>query len=381
MASARPDLRISFYGDPSAYDASALSELERAGIATRTLNWSLGRSWYDRPFHIRLRRKLLIASGRVDSDRDRYIGGKLLDELAQIGPKHDLIYFPWPYRFPVPQWSTPTVATIHDLNYKYFFGSPIFGPLAQTIDGQMKDWLRSATAVTSSEFMAGEIAHFYPGTRPASVVRLTTFVDRVLAPDERSKSLPRMVSKPYVLCVNNTTSHKNMGAMIGAIPAIRSKHPNVNVVFAGSGTHEANGRIRGTGVAHDEHTPDVIGLGYVSNDEIEALIQDAAVVVNASLYEGGNGSGLDAWSLGTPVAMSDIPPFREHIAALGVEAAFFNPREVSEIAAAVSAVLEDPAAWAQAAHRSKAAIDKRTWQDVAQEYLSVFDGTIGGNRA
>ncbi len=58
----------------------------------------------------------------------------------------------------------------------------------------------------------------------------------------------------------------------------------------------------------------IYGLGYVDNVEIDGLIQSAHIVVNSSLYEGGNGPGFDAWSRGIPVAMSNIPPFLEHVA-------------------------------------------------------------------
>ena len=53
----------------------------------------------------------------------------------------------------------------------------------------------------------------------------------------------------------------------------------------------------------------LLGLGYVTHTEIEALIQGARMVVNPSLYEGGNCPGFDAWIRGVPVAMSNLAPF------------------------------------------------------------------------
>jgi len=71
--------------------------------------------------------------------------------------------------------------------------------------------------------------------------------------------------------------------------------------------------------------------------------------------------------------MSDIPSFTEHLGALGVEAAVFDPRDPDDIAAKLADVLDRPDAWTAAAARSRAAIGGRTWDQVAAEYLAVFD--------
>src|SRR3972149_2137777 len=53
---------------------------------------------------------------------------------------------------------------------------------------------------------------------------------------------------------------------------------------------------------------------------------------NGRGYASRDGPGLDAGSRETPGAMSDIPPFREPLAALGVSAALFDPRSPADIA-------------------------------------------------
>jgi glycosyltransferase involved in cell wall biosynthesis len=169
------------------------------------------------------------------------------------------------------------------------------------------------------------------------------------------------------------TIHKNVGPLIAAQARLRERFPGLRLVLTGVGTEAATGRSTSIGSIRGASEPDVIGLGYVSNHEMDDLIGRAAVVVNPSLYEAGNGPGLDAWSRGTPVAMSDIPSFTEHLDVLGVEAAVFDPRDPEDIAAKLADVLDHPDAWAAVAARSKSAISGRTWDQVASEYLSVFD--------
>ncbi len=148
--------------------------------------------------------------------------------------------------------------------------------------------------------------------------------------------------------------------------------------MVGHNTHGASGAMRTPWyVDVDTEAPvesnQVISLGMRSDEEVAGLIQGARMVINASLYEAGNGSGLDAWALGTPVVMSDIPPFREHIQRLGVRAELFHPRCCFSIRDAILRVLDDESRAAVMVQESKRQMDKYTWTEVAQNYLGAFE--------
>jgi glycosyltransferase involved in cell wall biosynthesis len=115
----------------------------------------------------------------------------------------------------------------------------------------------------------------------------------------------------------------------------------------------------------------------VSNDQIDALIQCATVVVSASLYEAGNGPGLDAWARGVPVAMSNIAAFMEHIEVQGVKAFVFDPRDPRDIAAKLREVLDDPDRARSEAEMSRRALENLTWRNCAAQYLQVFEQAAG----
>lgn len=118
------------------------------------------------------------------------------------------------------------------------------------------------------------------------------------------------------------------------------------------------------------------GLGYVSNEQIDALIQCARVVVSTSLYEAGNGPGLDAWGKGVPVAMSDIPSFTEHLEIQGVKAQVFDPRSPLDIANKIDEILLNPAQAQRDAKTSFEAISRWNWDVAAKKYLAVFDEAL-----
>jgi glycosyltransferase involved in cell wall biosynthesis len=293
----------------------------------------------------------------------------------------DLAFFPWPFFISPPRLDCPTVGIFHDLNFKYYFsGSDTFSPSQRAqLESETAQWLKTAMAVVSTDFMASELRHFYPhalydirrvylpplsGTEPMA----TEKADLILS--------GLGIRSPYTLCPTHMCSHKNIGPLIAAQARLTAQGRDLVLVLTGSGTDAVTGRATEIGVRLDRTGGDVIGLGYVSNEQINALVQRAAVVVNPSLYEAGNGPGLDAFGLGTPVAMSNIPAFAEHVEKQGMHAAIFDPRSPADIAEKIAAVLDNPRKARDDAHRNLTALARLTWERSASEYLSIFRDAV-----
>jgi len=62
---------------------------------------------------------------------------------------------------------------------------------------------------------------------------------------------------------------------------------------------------------HVPPVPSVVNAGYVSDDDLRALLTAAAVLMYPSRYEGFGLPPLEAWACGTPALVSDIPVLRE----------------------------------------------------------------------
>jgi glycosyltransferase involved in cell wall biosynthesis len=376
----RPDLAIRFVGNKASMKRDGLdAEFDAAGIEIVRLNWTLGGTpnaarptpTRRRPLAARLVRRVRRKVGLLPKPVPRPPERSLSEEIAAATDGVDIAYFPWPYKFTVPALSCPMVTTVHDLNFRYFFGMPVFSrTMALELDEQIALWLETATVVTSSRFMADEIEKHFAGVRPPKIIRLAAFAGTPGPIDMRARH------GRYIICSTHLVVHKNLGALIAALALLRPSHPDLRLLVTGVGTDQGTGRASAIGTVRTEVDPDVVGLGYVSNSDMDALTTGALVVANPSLYEGGNGPGLDAWFLGTPVAMSDIPSFREHLTELGVEAALFDPRSPTDIAAKIGSILEHPNEWSQRAARSMTAIRERTWEVVAREYLAVFEGAV-----
>jgi glycosyltransferase involved in cell wall biosynthesis len=273
----------------------------------------------------------------------------------------------------------------HDFNFKYYFSAlPMYPSLEKYLNDQMPMWLERAMPIVSTRFMKTEIQKFYPAFGDkVKVVPIAPMSHVSVIREQRVQEVLKKFHLPrtYLLCPTQIIGHKNAGPLIAAQAILRQQGFPVVLVFTGAGTEGMSGRSCAIGVERRQLPQDVFGLGYVTNEEVDALIQGAAIVVNSSLYEGGNGPGFDAWGRGVPVAMSRIPTFLEHLEEHDVRAQIFDPRSPEDIAEKLKRILADPAKAAEDAAYSQNAISQFTWERSAQGYLQIIDEVISESRA
>lgn len=116
-------------------------------------------------------------------------------------------------------------------------------------------------------------------------------------------------------------------------------------------------------------------LNGVSDDEYTELLMKATALVTASFEEGFGIPLIEALAVGTPVACSDIPVFRE----VGGEAAlYFDPKDPASIARAITQ-LEDDALWRQLSARAPAQAALFTWDESARRLLELCTSLVPEN--
>lgn len=104
-----------------------------------------------------------------------------------------------------------------------------------------------------------------------------------------------------------------------------------------------------------------------SDEEYAALLDSATALVTASLDEGFGLPVVEAMARGVPVAVSELPIFRE--LADGV-AEFFDPHDPADIAHAVSA-LSVPEVWAARAQAAQVRAAEFSWESSAEVLLDL----------
>lgn len=374
----KPDYLLSIYEDIKEPYAKKLlvSELSPLGIKLYRLNSS--------EFKEKTKSRIKILNIVINKFRRKLYNRKQLKLnklMLNKWNESDLLFCPWPYEYDCPNVNMPMSCITHDFNYMHHFGMNVYEfAKALKIRKQHEVWLNKSTPIVSSYFIAKELRKAFPLLeKEVHVVHLSKLSDfKRLADDKVDKILIEVdINFDFVLSANNNTYHKNYNLLYAGYYYFKQKYPKIRLIMIGWGTEDIEGVCNNPNyIDLFKETFDVKGLGLVKDEVLMALMQRAKMVINTSLYEAGNGSGLDAWGLGTPVVMSNIEPFVEQMDALGVKAQTFDPKDAKDIANAMSRILEHPEQTQKDVQDSLAAINKYSWKNVAQKYINIFENSI-----
>lgn len=221
---------------------------------------------------------------------------------------------------PLPPW----VRTVHHLDD---FDAPALRAW------QERAWQRASAVGCVSDLWC---AHF-GDVLGVPVERLRNGVDRA----RFQPTGPRPARGPYVLALGGVERRKNTTRLLEAFAEARRRDPSwydTTLVVAGGASlldHSAalgawRDALARLGLAEGEGEP-VLRLGTLPHDDVPAWMRGARLLAMPSLVEGFGLVALEALACGTPVLVSDRPPFTEHLAGCP-RVAWCDPENVSSIA-------------------------------------------------
>ena len=168
----------------------------------------------------------------------------------------------------------------------------------------------------------------------------------------------------YVLAAGGLDGRKNTERLVRAVYRLRGADAALKLVICGVRGFRA-GLIEAA-IREVDVDGRVIVAGYVDDEELDALMRNAAVFSFVSLHEGFGLPILEAMSAGTPVVTSRISSMPE---VAGGAAVLVDPRDVDDIGRGIGEAV------ARRDELSPAGIARaraRTWHDVANETLAVY---------
>jgi glycosyltransferase involved in cell wall biosynthesis len=177
----------------------------------------------------------------------------------------------------------------------------------------------------------------------------------------------RLTDATYCVIVGSLDPRKNLRRVLQAIERL-GYLKNVRFVIVGG----ANSRIFSSSQQMQKlDSVQIVRTGYVSDNELKALYQNAACLAFPSLYEGFGLPPLEAMYCGCPVIASSHPALSE---ACGSAALYCDARAVDDIAAKIALMMGD--ATLRQSYRIKGLrhAQKYRWDRAARELLKILKG-------
>ena len=209
---------------------------------------------------------------------------------------------------------------------------------------------------------------------PAKVVVIHNGIDpdKFRRTEARDVLARRGVREPYVLFVGRITDQKGIFHLLEAAPKLPS---GVQVVLCASApdTPEIEARLKQALPKH----PNVLWIGeMVPVSEVVELYSHASVFVCPSVYEPFGLINLEAMACETPVVASAVGGIVE-VVEDGRTGVLVEPARPDALAAAIRALLEDPARGRAMGHAGRRRVEAQfSWSQVAQRTREVYADAI-----
>lgn len=275
--------------------------LEKVYFPSRILDHNVGgNTTYTRALARGIRRSGITVD-RVPSG-SHPITTALLESVysARLRPKNgSLVHFSADTG-PLIPLRAPSVVTIHGIASRWL--RTVRTPLQEVV---WRERVRSAirltdAVITVSHSSAEDIAEVF-GIDLNSIAVIPHGIDSP-GEGEAPKLSPRhahLSESPYLLYLGNIEPRKNLISLITATESHEVRQLGVRLVIAGKPAWNAGPSMKKIA------SSDVEYLGFVSNEERQALMKNALLFVFPSLYEGFGFPVLEALALGTPVLCSN----------------------------------------------------------------------------
>ena len=176
------------------------------------------------------------------------------------------------------------------------------------------------------------------------------------APDEDER-LRCLRPGKFFLFVSTVEKRKNVGLVLDAFLQLKTedKADGFQMVFAGRLGYGSDEYLQMAKAS--EYRNDIIFTGYVTDDDLNRLYNEAGAFVFPTVYEGFGFAQIECMSVNLPIILSDIPTNREISRDYGI---YFNLNDERTLVDAMEKVV-------------RGIIDRGRLEVLAKEYLKEFD--------
>jgi len=190
---------------------------------------------------------------------------------------------------------------------------------------------------------------------------------------------PRIPNRKYLLYVGNAYPHKNLERLIGAFKKIKKDFPNLQLVLAGGDDYfyrrlkkhlnQTKRSTKRSDQPNEAINQGIIFPGFVKEEDLDTLYQNAILYVFPSLCEGFGLPSLEAMARGLPVVSSNSTCLPE---ILGDAVIYFDPLDINDMAEKIKKTLSDDGVRKKLIEKGFELIKKYSWEKMARETLALY---------
>lgn len=168
-------------------------------------------------------------------------------------------------------------------------------------------------------------------------------------------------AEKYILAVSSMDPRKNFIRLVEAFDKIKDK--SVKLYIIGMSFKAFNTPDLQKLIGENVHLP-----GYISDEKLQTMYQNALLSVYPSLYEGFGLPPLESMTYGCPVINSDIPALRE----VSQDAALYvDPYNVDDITQKIEQLLVDEPLRKELQEKGLLQIKKYSWDKSAKQVYEL----------
>lgn len=307
----------------------------------------------------------------------------LSGELKKLNP--DVIHFTSPMEldshYDIHQLNSISVVTFHDL-IPYIYRDSIFTGKRKLLFLLYRNLLqtlkKSGCVIFVSEHSRRDVLELLNIPSGKTAVIHSGFGDSSDKDTDNEKSgignpanLPcNLNPREYGIFVGDISPYKNPDVVVKALPEIK-KRIGIEVHFVIAGKVNPSDKERIERLADDAGcSPFLHFTGFLSNEDLSRLYENARCVVFPSRYEGFGFPGLEAMKAGVPLIASNATAIPEVVGDGGI---LLPPDDVDQWAEEIGRVFTDDSYCSELIEKGKLRLQNFSWEKTAEETLRVYE--------
>lgn len=291
----------------------------------------------------------------------------------------DLMHFP---HFNVPVfYNGKFIVTIHDLIHQHYqmkratthnFLFYRFKTIGYNL-AYLKAIRKSQKIITPSNFVKEQLIKEWKVAEKKITVTYEGAEDKFIKlaahknPPFISREKNFLIQDQYLFYVGNAHPHKNLDRLIKVFDIISKQKPELKLVLSGPDS------FFWQKLQKENKNPNVYFTGFITDEQLVSLYQNAQMFIMPSLEEGFGLPILEAMACSCPVISSNAGSLPE----IGDKAAaYFDPKDENDMYQKIVKVLEDKKLQQELIRKGLERYKIFSWDKLAQQTLDIYASLI-----